>query len=186
MKLFSDPSFLSSVGQLLLVLGVVGQLSLFFFPAGRRFLERSLGVIFTVVAIGGVGLAWRAQDLRDADRDLTPAQQTALGAAMGQFPGVKYEVLTSRADPEAYALALKIADAVKAGSGAMPVFSDALPTPPPGRGAGAARPRRRARPGVRRHGRTGPHGRPHRRHQRQGDRRRRQHGSDRGRGKAVI
>ncbi len=132
MKLFSDPSFLSSVGQVLLVLGVVGQVSLFFFPAGRRFLERSLGVIFTVVAIGGVGLAWRAQDLRDADRDLTPAQQTALGAALGQFPGVKYEVLTSRADPEAHALALKIADAVKAGSGAMPSFSDALPSPPPG------------------------------------------------------
>ena len=41
-------------------------------------------------------------------------------------------MLTSRADPEAHALALKIADAVKAGSGAMPSFSDALPSPPPG------------------------------------------------------
>ena len=63
MMLFSDPSFLSSVGQVLVVLGLVGQVSLFFFPEARRLLERSLGVMFTVVVIGGVGLTWRARRL---------------------------------------------------------------------------------------------------------------------------
>ena len=53
MMLFSDPSFLSSVGQVLVVLGLVGQVSLFFFPEGRRILERSLGVMFTVLVVGG-------------------------------------------------------------------------------------------------------------------------------------
>ena len=132
MMLFSDPSFLSSVGQVLVVLGLVGQVSLFFFPEGRRSLERSLGVMFTVLVVGGGSLAWRAETLRNADRNLTPAQKTALSQAISQFPTVKFEVLTSRADKEAHALALKIADAVKAGSGAMPQFDEEMPSPPPG------------------------------------------------------
>ena len=131
MMLFSDPSFLSSVGQVLLVLGVVGQVSLFFFPEGRRILERSLGVFFTVVAIGGVGLTWRAQDLRDADRNLTPLQQAALGNAISEFPTVKYEVFAAGDDKEARALALKIIDAVKAGGGAAPPLEE-LRSPPLG------------------------------------------------------
>jgi hypothetical protein len=73
MMLFSDPSVLDGLGKLLLILGLVGQVSLFFFPAGRRILERSLGVLFTVVAIGGVGVLWRAGIVLNADRDLTPA-----------------------------------------------------------------------------------------------------------------
>jgi hypothetical protein len=131
MMLFSDPSFLSSVGQLLVVLGLVGQVSLFFFPAARRLLERSLGVIFTVVAIGGVGLTWRAQDVRDADRNLTPVQQAALSKAIGQFPSVKFEVFAAGDDKEARALALKIIEAVKAGTGAAPPIDD-LRSPPLG------------------------------------------------------
>jgi hypothetical protein len=131
MKLFSDPSFLSSLGQLLVVLGLVGQVSLFFFPAARRFLERSLGVIFTVVALGGIGLTWRAQDLRDAHRDLTPVQQAALSGAISQFPNVKYEVFAAGDDKEARALAAKIIDAVKTGSGAAPPL-DELRSPPIG------------------------------------------------------
>src|SRR4029077_12228956 len=129
MRLFSDPSFLSSVGQLLVVLGLVGQVSLFFFPAARRLLERSLGVLFTVVAIGGVGLTWRAQDLRDADRNLTPVQQAALGQAISQFPTVKYEVFAAGDDKEARALALKIIDAVKAGGGSAPAIEDLRSAP---------------------------------------------------------
>ena len=131
MTLVSDPSFLSSVGQLLVVLGLLGQVSLFFFPAGRRILERSLAVTFTVVAIGGVGLTWRAEDVRNADRNLTPVQQAALSKAISQFPAVKYEVFAAVDDKEARALALKIIDAVKAGSGAAPPL-DELRLPPLG------------------------------------------------------
>jgi hypothetical protein len=132
MSLFSDPSLLNGLGEGLVILGLAGQVSLFFFPEGRRILERSLGVLFTVVVIGGVALTWRAEKLQDADRDLTPAQQATLSQAISQFPTVKYEVLTSRADKEAHALALKIADAVKAGSGAMPRFDETMRAPPMG------------------------------------------------------
>jgi hypothetical protein len=130
--LFSDPSLLGGLGEALVVLGLVGQVSLFFFPAGRRIMERSLGVLFTVVAIGGVALASRAATLRDADRGLTPAQQATLSKAVSQFPAFKFEVLTSRADKEAHSLALKIVDAVKAGSGATPSFGEAMPSLPMG------------------------------------------------------
>jgi hypothetical protein len=132
MSLFSDPSLLNGLGEGLVILGLAGQVSLFFFPEGRRILERSLGVLFTVVVIGGVALTWRAEKLQDADRDLTPAQQATLSQAISQFPTVKYEVLTSRADKEAHALALKIADAVKAGSGTVPRFDETMPAPPMG------------------------------------------------------
>ena len=65
-------------------------------------------------------------ELRNADRDLTPAQQAALSQAISQFPTVKFEVFTSRANREAHALALKIVDAVKAGSGRCRHFDEAM------------------------------------------------------------
>ncbi len=129
MILFSEPSLLNDLGQGLIVLGLVGAVSLFFFPEGRRILERSLGVLFTLVVIGGVALTWRAERLRNADRDLTPAQQATLSKALSQFPAVKFEVLTSRGDKEAHSLGLKIADAVKAGSGATPLFDEIISPP---------------------------------------------------------
>lgn len=113
----------------MIVLGLVGAVSLFFFPEGRRILERSLGVLFTLVVIGGVALTWRAERLRNADRDLTPAQQATLSKALSQFPAVKFEVLTSRGDKEAHSLGLKIVDAVKAGSGATPLFDEIISPP---------------------------------------------------------
>ena len=132
MTLFSDPSLLDGLGQALVVIGLVGQVSLFLFPADRRVLERSLGVLFTVVAIGGVGLAWKAENLREADRNLMPAQRAALSKAISQFPSLKFEILTSSIDKEAHSLALKIADAVKAGNGAMPPVDGTMQSPPKG------------------------------------------------------
>jgi hypothetical protein len=125
-------SLLNDLGEMLIALGLVGVVSLFFFPKGRHILERSLGVLFTLVAVGGVALTLRAEKLRNADRDLTPAQQANLSKAISQFPTVKFEVFTSRGDREAYSLALKIVDAVKAGSGAMPLFDDQMLSLPMG------------------------------------------------------
>jgi hypothetical protein len=132
MIVFSEPSLLNDLGQGLIVLGLVGAVSLFFFPEDRRILERSLGVLFTLAVIGGVALTWRADKLRNADRDLTPAQQAALSKAISQFPTIKFEVFTSRGNSEAHSLALKTVDAVKAGSGAMPVFDDKMLSLPVG------------------------------------------------------
>jgi hypothetical protein len=132
MIVFSEPSLLNDLGQGLIVLGLVGAVSLFFFPEGRRILERSLGVLFTLVVIGGIALTWRADKLRNADRDLTPAQQAALSKAISQFPTIKFEVFTSRGNSEAHSLALKTVDAVKAGSGAMPAFDDKMLSLPVG------------------------------------------------------
>ncbi len=129
MTFFSGPSLLDDLGEPLIILGSISLVSLFFFPRGRRILGRTLGVLFALVVIGGVGLVWRAERLRNADRDLTPAQQAALGKAISQFPTVKFEVLTPPGDREARSLALKIVDAVKAGSGATPAFAEALRTP---------------------------------------------------------
>ena len=129
MILFSDSSLLDNLGVGLIVVGLVGAVSLFFFPRDRRLAERSLGVLFTLAVAGGAALTWKAAALHGADRNLTQEQQAALSKAIGQFPTAKFEVVTSRANREAHALALKIADAVKAGSGATPPFDDMLLTP---------------------------------------------------------
>jgi hypothetical protein len=126
----ADLSLLSALGEFLVLLGLAGAVSLFFFSEGRRVLERSLGMLFILLAVGGGALAWKVDILRGSNRDLTPAEQIALSKAISHLPAVKFEVVTSSSDREAHALALKIVNAIKEGSGAMPLFDDkALSTP---------------------------------------------------------
>lgn len=132
MTLFNDPSYLKDFSLLLLMLGGIGLLSLFFFPAERRLARGALAALFIGLAIAGVALPWRAEALRAADRDLDPAQLAVLSRAIGRFPGTTFEVFTSRADPEAHALALKIVEAVKAGSGTAPAFEEGWVAPQKG------------------------------------------------------
>jgi hypothetical protein len=120
----NDLVLLDNLGEALAILGVAGVVSLFFFPEGRRLAERSLAVLFTLMAIGGTALMWRADRLVEAKRDLTPAEQAELSKAISQFPNAKFEVLTSRDDREAHSLALKIVDAIKGGSGGTPLFEE--------------------------------------------------------------
>jgi len=89
-------------------------------------------MLFTLMASGGVAILWRADNLENANRDLSPAQQAALSKTVSQFPTVKFRVLTSRGNSEAHSLALKIVEAVKAGSGTMPPFYDELVSLPKG------------------------------------------------------
>src|SRR5262245_60737019 len=123
----AELALLGNLGECLVAVGVVGAVSLFFFPKNRRVQERLLSVLFMLMAAGGVALAWRADSLGHADRDLTPAQQATIGNAISQFAAVKFEVMTSRGNSEANSLALTLVDAVKAGSGAMPHFYDQIP-----------------------------------------------------------
>jgi hypothetical protein len=122
----SELSFLRELGEILAALGLIGAASLFFFPANRRFLEHVLGAFFTLMAVGGVALAWKTDRLEAADRTLTPVQQATIGEAISQFPTTTFEILTSRGNKEAHSLALKLVDAVKTGSGAPPPFFDQL------------------------------------------------------------
>lgn len=126
--MLSDPSILDVMATLAFVLGLVGQVSLFAFPRDRRVLERVLAVLFTVMVGGGVGLAWRAEQLRDADRAFTVLQFDRLRQAIAAHPAVSYQVYWAQGDAEAQALAQRIADAIKAGSGRPPVAELAVPT----------------------------------------------------------
>lgn len=126
--MLSNPSILDVMATLSFVLGLVGQVSLFAFPRDRRVLERGLAVLFTVMVGGGVGLAWRAEQLREADRDLTTVQFDGLSSAFAAHRGLKFEVLWSQGDGEAQALARRISAAVKAGTGQAPVSEQAVPT----------------------------------------------------------
>ena len=89
-----------------------------------------MGVLFALMALGGVALIWRIGRLNNADRDLTPDQLAALSKGISQFLGVKFEVHILTGDRRAQSVATKIVDAVKAGSGTMPQFGESQSLPP--------------------------------------------------------
>jgi hypothetical protein len=124
MALFSDPWILDGLGILLMAVGAAGLVALFISTPFRRRMERSVGAICAAMAIGGGLLMVRAEALRDADRDLTPAQQANLAKAVSQFPDIRFEVFTAYGDNETRSLASKVVEAVKAGTGAAPTVGE--------------------------------------------------------------
>ena len=132
MSPFSDPWLLDSLGILLMAVGSAGLVALFISTPFRPPVKRSVGVICAAMAIGGGLLMVRAEILRDADRDLDPAQLADLAKAMGQFPNIRFEVFTAYPDNETKFLASKVVEAVKAGTGAMPPVGELPPSPQKG------------------------------------------------------
>ena len=127
MTLFFDPWILDGLGILLMAVGGAGLVALFISTPFQSAVQRSVGVICVAMALGGGLLMMRAATLRDADRDLDPAQLANLARAMGEFPNVRFEVFTAHTDHETRSLASKVADAVKQGTGATPALGE---TPP--------------------------------------------------------
>lgn len=127
MTLFSDPWILDSLGILLTAVGSAGLVALFISSPLRPAMKRSVGVICPAMAIGGILLMVRAEILREADRDLDPAQLANLAKAVSEFPDVRFEVFTAYTDNETRSLASKVVEAVRTGSGATPTLGE---TPP--------------------------------------------------------
>jgi hypothetical protein len=115
-----DPWILDGLGILLLAVGSAGLVALFITSSFGPAAKRAVGVACAVLAIGGgLFMAWAAV-LRDADRTLDPAQQADLARAVSRFPDVRFEVFTVQADEETMALAEKLVEAIRAGTGAAP------------------------------------------------------------------
>lgn len=126
MTLF-HPWILEGLGILLLAVGAAGLIALFISRPMRPALKRAVGATCAVMAVGGGVLMARAEALRDADRDLSPAEQADLARAVSLFPNIRFEVFTAYPDNETRLLAAKVADAVKTGTGAAPARADIPP-----------------------------------------------------------
>ena len=126
MTLF-HPWILEGLGILLLAVGAAGLVALFISRPMRPGLQRAIGAVCAVMALGGVLLMTRAEAMRDVDRDLSPAEQAALAKAISRFPNARFEVYTAHPDNETRALAAKVVEAVKAGSGTAPAVADIPP-----------------------------------------------------------
>ena len=116
--LLSDPSILDGLGILLTAVGGPGLVALFISQPLRPVVKRVVGSTCAVMAVGGVLLMLQAASLRAADRNLDAAHQAELAKAVSRFPDVRFEVVTARDDAETLALASKVLDAVKTGTGA--------------------------------------------------------------------
>ena len=127
MTLFSDPWILNGLGVLLMAVGGAGLVALLISTPFRPAVKRSVGAICAAMVLAGGLFMARAETLRDADRDLDPAQQANLARAASRFPDARFEVFTAHPDDEARSLAAKVVDAVKAGSGKAPVTADIPP-----------------------------------------------------------
>lgn len=132
MTVFSDPWILDSLGTALMSVGAAGLVARFIAQPLGPVMKRLVPVICAAMAVGGGLLMVRAAALRDADRDLDPAQQANLVEAMSRFPNVRFEVFTSGSDRETHALASKVADAVKSATGAAPLLGETPPLPQKG------------------------------------------------------
>jgi hypothetical protein len=127
MTLFSDPWILNGLGILLAAVGGAGLVALFIATPFRPAVKRSVGLICAAMALLGGLLIARVETLRDADRDLDPAQQANLARVVSQIPDTRFEVYTAHPDSETRSLAAKVVDAVKAGSGKAPAVADIPP-----------------------------------------------------------
>jgi hypothetical protein len=132
MTLFSDPWILDGLGIVFMAAGSAGLVALFIATPFRPLAQRAVGVVCAALAVGGALLMVRAEGLRNADRDLDPAQQANLANAMSQFPNVRFEVFTAHADNETRSLAAKVVEAVKRGTGATPALGETPPLPQKG------------------------------------------------------
>ncbi len=132
MTFFSDPWILESLGTLLVAVGGTGLIAAFISQPLGPVMKRSVIAICAAMAVGGSLFMVRAATLRDADRDLDAVQQANLVKAVSRFANVRFEVLTADADDETRALASKVVDAVKTGTGAMPTLGETPPFPQKG------------------------------------------------------
>jgi hypothetical protein len=121
------PWILEGLAIVLMAVGAAGLGALFISRPLRPAFKRSVGVVCAAMVVVGVLLMARADALRDADRDLDPAQQAELARAVSRFPNTRFEVLTADTASETRSLASKVADAVQAGSGTAPVRADIPP-----------------------------------------------------------
>ena len=132
MTLFFDPWILDGVGIFLMAFGAAGFVALFVSRPLGPVMMRSLGVACVAMAIGGALLLVRAASVREADRDLDPAQQANLAEAMSRFRDNRFEVFTANAHDETRALASKVVEAVKTGTGTAPMVGETPPAPQTG------------------------------------------------------
>jgi len=128
MTFFLDPWILDGLAILLIAVGAAGLVALFISQPLGPVMKRSVGVACVAIAIGGALLMVLAASLRDADRDLDPAQQANLAKAMSRFSDVRFEVFTANADNETRALASKVVEAVTTGTGAAPTLGETPPS----------------------------------------------------------
>ena len=126
MTLF-HPWILEGLGILLVAVGAAGGIALVISRPLGRTLKRAVGLICAVMVLAGVLLMTRADALRDADRDLSPAEQANLAAAVRRLPTARFAGYTAHPDSETRALAAKVVEAVKAGSGTNPAVADIAP-----------------------------------------------------------
>ncbi|MGY3587544.1 hypothetical protein ACVIGB_003404 [Bradyrhizobium sp. USDA 4341] len=102
-------SWLRQIGEILLLIGLSGEVALLVLGISKGAWERRLAIAFAALVLVGCGLEYWA----DSPRTFGPASQQRLAAALKEFRGTAFD-FSVELDPEAVALMEDIGQALDA------------------------------------------------------------------------
>ena len=120
-------SWLREIGEILLLIGLSGEVALLVLRISKGAWERGLAIAFAVLVLVGVALAYWA----DSPRTIGPASQQRLADALKEFRGTPF-VFSVNLDPEAVALMGEIGKALHAAGWKRQAVANGSGYVPPG------------------------------------------------------
>ncbi|WP_375786408.1 hypothetical protein ACE10Z_01725 [Bradyrhizobium sp. Pha-3] len=102
-------SWLRQIGEILLLVGLSGEVALLVLGISKGAWERGLAITFAVLVLVGCGLEWWA----DSPRTFGPASQQRVANTLKEFRGTPFD-FSVELDPEAVALMEDVAQALDA------------------------------------------------------------------------
>jgi hypothetical protein len=120
-------SWLREIGEILLLIGLSGEVAILVVKISKGAWERRLAIAFAVFVLAGVALAYWA----DSPRTIGPAPQQRIADALKAFPGTPFD-FSVNLDPEAVALMGDIGKALHAAGWKRQAVANGSGYVPPG------------------------------------------------------
>jgi len=120
-------SWLREIGEILLLIGLSGEVALLVLKISKGTWERGLAIAFAVLVLAGVALTYWA----DSPRTIGPASQQRIADALREFRGTPFD-FSVNLDPEAVALMGDIGKALHAAGWTRQAVANGSGYVPPG------------------------------------------------------
>ena len=123
-------SWVREIGQILLLIGLSGEVALLVLGISKGAWERGLAIVFAALVLVGVAMEYWA----DSPRTIGPASQQRIASVLKEFPGTPFD-FSVELDPEAVALMEEIGSALDAAGWKRQAVAQGSGYVPPGKPA---------------------------------------------------